>query len=1010
MSRLRKKIIISVFIFILLISSSVLGAESNFWEPNFNFEGKMGEGEFTGRGGVVYPLKTEEDSMVFTDLRTMFTGDVYEWNLGLGYRKIFPEKNLIAGGYLFRDYRNQYNSDWNQWTLGGEILTGDVDFRFNYYLPIEKRVLATNIPADEIVVVGNEVIYQQAVMSAYYETMGGYDLEIGKRFSENLPIDLGIYLRTFKFSNDSFNMEGSGIKIDTKFGDPDEALWNLGIDWQDDNIRGNNYEIVLGVSTPFGKSTENRLSSKSKLEQRMVEAPKRDIDIVISEGKPVKKVISQEEAVDPGNEETVTKIWYVTASGSGDGTRDNPTNLAELFSVESSLELTPNDIIVLLGDEGEIDVGNMGSLELYAGHKLLSPGGHIVLNSSVDSSRSAQYSPSGIQATLINSEQANDIVILADNTTVSGVKLTGEDGNTQTAIFGEIVTGEININNNVIDNTNNAINISTDNIMPGTAGDISGNKIVIEENTLDNIDSDGIEIYANSDTDNNISVNNNEIYYAGDGAIYINSQAFNDSNVDVCDNYIGEAGDIGIFVYSDANSESFKSSHVNITGNEIVKSDFAGIFARSSSETDSMVNISDNTLDNIGENIYLQTMGLGFEGAISIDNMAEEDAINIVSNNTINNSAMGGIFVNSYAVNDSNVDVHNNNIGEVERDGISVRSRTNSQMYRSSHVNITGNVIDRDGYSGINVEATSQTDSIVNISDNILKDSGNSSIDINEVNIMKRMPEGAITVDNAALDNIITNIENNTINNSLSEGIFVINDGSAFAPDSVASVPEVIEIPETVNIETTVSNNDLGNIEGGGILVELPYIPLEMTQEVNIENNNITSVRDFGIVAGNISYGYYQEDEFEKSTDVNINNNIIGEVSTSEIDGIPGYGIAVISGNGETVDAVITENEILNAESYGIALGASLAYERLYLPSQYEYTYYPSTLNALVQNNSIEVATDGGILIYTERNDDLEPPLESIVNVDEEILENENIFGNGIDPLIDYICEQMLND
>src|SRR6056297_690434 len=117
-----KKFIIILLIILLIVISSSVVAQDVSRLPRINFKGITVD-DFIGQAGLLYPFKNTEDSLWFTDLRyRMSSDDVDEWNLGLGYRKKLDNyDNRIAGVYVFKDRRNEYEYDWDMWTVGGEI-------------------------------------------------------------------------------------------------------------------------------------------------------------------------------------------------------------------------------------------------------------------------------------------------------------------------------------------------------------------------------------------------------------------------------------------------------------------------------------------------------------------------------------------------------------------------------------------------------------------------------------------------------------------------------------------------------------------------------------------------------------------------------------------------------------------------------------------------------------------------------------------------------------------------
>ena len=141
-------LIISLIIFTL---PTLTTAKSN-WSPQFNLDGRIGNENingFVGQGSLTYPFNQKDDSLFYTDIRGMTNGNkVTEYNLGIGYRKLYEEKDYMIGGYVFKDWRNEFDYTWQQWTVGAEYLSPLFDLRVNGYFPTEDKVLLSSISSD----------------------------------------------------------------------------------------------------------------------------------------------------------------------------------------------------------------------------------------------------------------------------------------------------------------------------------------------------------------------------------------------------------------------------------------------------------------------------------------------------------------------------------------------------------------------------------------------------------------------------------------------------------------------------------------------------------------------------------------------------------------------------------------------------------------------------------------------------------------------------------------------
>ncbi|PUU86830.1 MULTISPECIES: inverse autotransporter beta domain-containing protein [Halanaerobium] len=213
------KTILSIFIIVTLIftAAAAVNAEEVQRSPRFNINGITGD-DFIGQAGILYPFRNREDSLWYTDFRYRMSADeVDEWNLGLGYRyKLDNAENHIAGAYLFRDRREEYGYDWNMWTVGGEILTDQWDFRLNGYITEDEVLSAPEL--DEVEVKDRRLVYKEGA----YASMNGLDIEVGKRFTkaEGIFSDVGIYAKLYRFFESSTEtMTGRQLRVDKQFGE-----------------------------------------------------------------------------------------------------------------------------------------------------------------------------------------------------------------------------------------------------------------------------------------------------------------------------------------------------------------------------------------------------------------------------------------------------------------------------------------------------------------------------------------------------------------------------------------------------------------------------------------------------------------------------------------------------------------------------------------------------------------------------------------------------------------------
>ena len=946
---MKKIILVTMLLFFVLSFTYVIQAgDYIYWHPNLNFEGRLSEDIFTGRGGIIYPFSQNENSLIYGDLRTMFkSGDVSEYNLGVGYRKIMEERDSIIGTYLFRDFRKEYGLDWNQWTLGGEYLSDQIDLRLNYYIPATDKILADSNINDEIVIAGNNVVYQTSLINEYYEPLTGYDFEIGKRFQLDNDYNIGVYYRYFNFSpKDGKSMQGSGLKIDSKFDMKKDMEWTIGLDWQDDNIRESNLEATVGISIPLGNSLSSQVEKEDILIDRMTEPAKRDIDIIVDSTNE-KEVLAETSAVDPVTGNPITNAIFVTANGNGDGTRENPTNIYDLHTIGDgeTYFAQENDVIILLGDDGVIDIGDYSdtfpSLQLLDGQKILSPGGELMLASADNQEKFAYLRPKGQRATLTNStplvSERINVINTANNITISGIKFEGADYfirgthlapksniNINNNIFSDIRDRPIYLNDHTnIDITNNLFTDSTGEIelIYNKEGDFN---VSVSDNSFGNMSSEAMYISANSSTNNNINITNNNIKSGTHNLIEVRTAALNESNITISENTIENSTVWGIYV-STLTHDGIKSGNLNLDitdnhlGNVKNKGIYVNYYAYDSSISSpyspfasSIININGNTIDNM-------------------------------STTTLTNSA---IYLRGY-LEDSTVSIADNTIVHSDAYGIHLDiTPTLSGTYNNYSIN--NNLINEVTGIGIYVKSDDEDNNITNITeimDNTIK----------KVNTFGSLAD-AIYVDNHYFVNH-TGIIGNSITHTDGKGIYVKENA---IDDSLTVIAEN-------NIEYSANN---------GIEVAFMKPLQEKIYKVAIADNIIGYSGQKGIY---ISPSYLSFDS-QNQAQIIIDGNEIKESYLSGIDIYAGYN------NNFNID--IINNVISSISGSGIELLADVN------NSYGESVYYPSEILVRLEGNNIISADEAGIkMLVTLYENEAGVILYELVN---------NTFGQDVNPHIIY--------
>ncbi len=184
-----------------------LDAEWNNPLPSSQFTVGLhfGDQQAESFGDILVPLVQFKSGLLFINPRGSWNdSDGQEFNLGLGYRHLIPEKSIILGGNAYYDLRNtSLDNTFNQFGCGLEFLSTWVDARVNVYIPeggdktVDEYAISTGTAQEQgsywysptgqghdITQYGYEVAntYEIETMQHFQmvETaMEGYDCEIG---------------------------------------------------------------------------------------------------------------------------------------------------------------------------------------------------------------------------------------------------------------------------------------------------------------------------------------------------------------------------------------------------------------------------------------------------------------------------------------------------------------------------------------------------------------------------------------------------------------------------------------------------------------------------------------------------------------------------------------------------------------------------------------------------------------------------------------------------------------
>ena len=347
----------------------------------------------------IFPLYYSEDEttiVFFNPKKTYFSPYSEELNLGVGLRKIYMDK-YILGVHLFYDKKHSPNKEWHyQRGYGFEFLSEPLDFRFNYYDPInDAREVNDGYEFGQ----ANLVYWKE-----YEEPLEGFDFEFGVPLIPK-KLNTRIYAGGFFFDS-KMGEDRNGFRVRTE---TNINNW-LSLDLAFNGISGGESEFIGGfrVTIPLelGKILDGRnflkTRKKSYIKERLFERVVRDIDI-------------QSEASTKREQQEDVEIIYVnnTNTGTEDGTLSNPYNtLTEAFL--DSRYAQGKYIYVFEGDG--TSAGYIGNYTLLDNVTLWGSG----YNGGYEGITTPGYP-------ILDGNDSGNVVTLADNNTVMGLNIQNGD-------------------------------------------------------------------------------------------------------------------------------------------------------------------------------------------------------------------------------------------------------------------------------------------------------------------------------------------------------------------------------------------------------------------------------------------------------------------------------------------------------------------------------------------------------------------------------------------------------
>jgi hypothetical protein len=727
---------------------------------------------FSSFEGFLPVFQTPGNSLTFLQGKVLLDNDSnLGTNILLGHRIFSPEGNRVVGGYIAYSTRDTGKSNFNQLGLGFETL-GNWDFRFNAYLPLgssENQVSVINTGSGfqgNSFLLGRQRSFEVA-MSGVDAEFGTRLLRLG---AGDLRGFVGAYYYSGGESKEAFGWRtrvearptdflnfGLSLQHDELF--DTRLVFTIGANFPGSSGRG---------TKPKKDSSLLRMAESSDRQSAILVTNERRNDTVVATGtdnQPLTIIYVANNGTGNGTFESplgsitnavgiakANNIIYVLA--------DTPTIIAP-FTIPDGVQVLSSASVQTVNTQqfGLVTLPLSGN-GIYpvitgavtAGNGLVTLGNNTVL-SGFDIQVQGNDDARGIKGTNISN------VRILDNKITNALS---------EGIYLENVTGIVEIARNTITDTRNP---STDtslesgifvwNYQGDTNLTITDNRIITNFNTED-YRIDGIEVNLCRDVDelfvsktcasnasitatitNNEIIHNGQISGGGDGidinlgnlskgtftisnntltnipdqGISINAVANSEGNFTIANNNITNVGDSSIEVdlfLPDPNISPavnlFNNSRTEfvITGNTLDGTDNDGIDFAVADNADTTINISNNTIQNIGN---------GDSGDRGIQLAATDNAIirPTITNNTITNVTGDGINLSQVI----DATVTNNNINNTGDDGIDIDDA-------SGNNNISSNTISNVFDDGIDLDNVTNA----NVNNNNISNAGDDGIDI----------------------------------------------------------------------------------------------------------------------------------------------------------------------------------------------------------------------------------------------------------------------------------------
>ncbi len=481
-----------------------VGHDHRYWVPEAYFGLRLGNNRVIGEAGTIIPFTQYADRLLFGDARGRLDDrDSREFNLGLGYRQLVADDQLLVGGYVYFDQlRSRWDNTFRQLTVGSELQAERWSARVNAYRagssasPIEDQVwVETDLSGggDPTLQLVDSYLYflssggTETTFQTHERAINGADFEAGFRMPlRDAGQQLWLHGGWYRFAaGDVPTVSGPRVRADWRvplLRGVSGARLNVGFEWQRDSVRGAQRFARLEFRMPIGGDRARRVSAGHDrwYQQRMTQAPVRDVDVItgvqqrVIDFREFEPISERAQFADSGM--TVGRVVYASAQGGGDGSPGNPAGLGHAAAdlVESY------GLLVLDGTGGDISE----AAELGVDHlRVLSGGASVELRGTTTTSLTATFSSDGEAAVLTQPLSVSGNGIVVDTVNLSaGLMADGVDGlSVLRSTLGDIqlsqVTGQVGFRDSIasslrVDGGDAAIEIEGGQLSRGMAGSL----------------------------------------------------------------------------------------------------------------------------------------------------------------------------------------------------------------------------------------------------------------------------------------------------------------------------------------------------------------------------------------------------------------------------------------------------------------------------------------------------------------------------------------------------------